>query len=81
MFARLPTCCKLGQQVRNMNTAIGIEKFMDLAGDLAGGIAGLRDSSERNTIRGCVQSVVSEIHHQILAGFERCWNQQCLAST
>ena len=41
MFTRLPTCCKLGQQVRNMNTAIGIEKFMDLAGDLAGGIAGL----------------------------------------
>ena len=26
----------------NMNTVIGIEKFTDLGGDLAGGIAGLR---------------------------------------
>ena len=49
MFTRLPTCCKLSQRVRTMNTAIGIEKFMDLAGDLAGGIAGLRGLCTRST--------------------------------
>ena len=50
MLARLPACCKLTQHARNMNTAIGIEKFMDLAGDLAGGIAGLRISARRSPL-------------------------------